>query len=568
MKKILAVSLILIAIAVLLYLVFLRASKTQITSADFLPHDVIACIDQKELENTLQDIKDSRFGKTLAKIDFIQMAEDMKLSEENISIFKKIEKDGREFFNSPVYKEIFSKEFSISLLPFNMEHFDSPAKMVEESLVVIARPEHGVKLTNILTSGFLPTLNQTNVRYGDFSIKNIQLDNNRNLSIVTVKDVVLIATNEKIIIECLDRYQKKKKSLQENESYKKLKELFKNPLFFSYLNLESLQKQLQLMENSQKNDNLRDALSKWNGFQSAGYGVWRKDDQIMDKGIFLVQNEKLDPLIKNLYATAPQKNNTLQMVPKNVLAYYWTNTLDFMTYWKIYQNEIERRQDKTGGKQQASKSKAAFELETLLETFDKQCGMMIQNKHGQRFIPLPDFSFYVQLKDSKRFKELAHNLLNKNGIQVQLHTYRDVEITALAGYSQGGLLPVYAIHDNYVVLASSMPMIEEILATMKDGGGLTEHRDFQKINTALLEENNTIGYVRVGDLMQVIKGLVGWGRSLIAVQDQDSMKKAGILIDQLINPILDGLTMYSVLGVRSKIAPNQIAVESTTVIVP
>jgi hypothetical protein len=149
---------------------------------------------------------------------------------------------------------------------------------------------------------------------------------------------------------------------------------------------------------------------------------------------------------------------------------------------------------------------------------------------------------------------------------MQAQNYKDIEVMSMAGASEGGLLPVYAIHDHYLFVASSMVMIKEIIDTIKDGHGLEDDAGFQKINSNLLEENNSVGYIRVGELMHSVKGMVNWGRAMVAIQDQANAQKMEVLIDRLVNPLLDGISMYSGLGLRSRIAPGQIIIESTTLI--
>ena len=161
---------------------------------------------------------------------------------------------------------------------------------------------------------------------------------------------------------------------------------------------------------------------------------------------------------------------------------------------------------------------------------------------------------------------LAQKFLKNNALQVQTQDYKGVQITSMAAFPQGGLMPVYMIHDQYLVAASSMAMIKQIIDTMKEGHGLVENPRFQKVSSGLLDENNSVGYLRIGEMMHAVKGLVGWGRAIVAIQGQGNARKTAIVIDRLVNPLLDGLSMYSDFGLRSRIAPDQILVESTTVI--
>jgi hypothetical protein len=568
MKKLFTLSLVVAVIAIGFFFFFGREKKGQVTPAVFLSEDVLFCLTQKDLGRMLGDFKESRLGKVLTQMDPVQIAEEIGLPEENKRKLKKAQADASSFLNSPIFKEIFSNEFSVALLPLDISNLEIPLG-IENHLLVVAKPEHGAQLINLLTSGFGKVLNQTSASYGKHSIKRFQLEKEKTLTTVAVQDLVLMSLNEQIIHESLDRYDGKKRSLDDSDSFRKLRASFEEPVFFSYFGMESLKKQMEILIGKvdlKQKDVLRDELKKWNGLRVAGYGVWREADRAKDKGIFIVDNEKLDPTLKNLYGTPPEKNATLAYVPQRVLAYYWTNTLDLQAYWKMYLKGSGRNEEEIDGMRKTAIKQSGMDIATILDLFDKQCGLMIKEGDAKRLLPIPDFSIFLRLKDSRRFGELVRNILKNNALQVHAQNYKGIEIMSLSGSSQGGLLPVYALHDQYIFVASSQAMIKEIIDTIKDGHGLADNPDFQKVNSNLLEENNSVGYFRIGDLMHSVKAMVFWGRNMIAVQDQESAKRIEVLLDRLVNPLLDGFSMYSVLGIRSRISPNQILVESATVI--
>ncbi len=569
MKKIFILFVVVVLLATCIVFFFKRGSKSRMDPAALIAEDALVSFTQKDLGRAVEDFKNSRFGRTLAQIDFVKMAEDMGLPEENISRLKTGQDGAITFLQGPLFKEIFKNEFTVAFFPIKAPGLQNPAGSIEEHLLVIARPEHGAQLINLLTSGFLKILNQTSIPYGTHTIRLFQLEKGRNLAAVTVQDLVLIAFNERIIQDSLDCYDKKKRSLSDNEGFQKLREMFKDSLFFSYINLESLQRQMvMLIEKAdlQQKDLLKNTWGKWSGLQAAGYGVWRETDRIRDKGVFVVDKAKLDPALRNFYATPPEKNSSLAIVPRNVLAYYWTNTMDFPTYWNMYLQGSGFSRQKIEVIREGTKRQFGMDMETILGVLDKQCGLMVQDGVGKRFFPVPDFSLFVRLKDSRRLGELAGNFIKNNALQVRTKDYKGVDITSLAAFAQGGLMPVYAIHDQYLIVASSMVMMEQILDTMKEGGGLAVNPRFQRVSAGLLDENNSVGYIRIGDLMHTVKGLVGWGRAIIAIQDRRNAKNAEIVIDRLINPLLDALSMYPDFGLRSRIAPDQVLIESTTLV--
>ena len=569
MKKICILFLVVALSATCFFFFFKGGSKDHADPASFVSEDAFVSYTQKDLGRVLEDFKNSRLGKTVAHIDLVKMAEDMGLPEETLSLIKTWREETVNFLDSSVFKEIFNNEFTVALFPIPASGLENPAGSIEEHLLVITKPEHGTQLINLLTSGFLKALNQTSVSYGGRTVKLFHLEKGRVLAAAAVQDHIVIAFDERIIRDSLDCYDKKKRSLSDNEGFQKLRAMFEAPLSFSYINMESLHKQMEiLVENADRHqkDLLSDAWRKWSGLQAMGYGVWRETDRIRDKGVIVLDGAKLDPALRNFYATPPEKNPSLALVPRDVLAYYWTNTMDFPAYWNMYLQGSGFSGQKREAVREGTKRQFGMDMETILGMLDRQCGLMLQDGVGKRFLPVPDFSFFVRLRDSGGLGELARNFLKNNALQVQTKEYKGVDITMLTAFAQGGMTPVYAIHDQYLIVASSMGMIEQILDTVKEGHGLADSPRFQKVSAGLLDENNSVGYIRTGDLMHTVKGMVGWGRAIVAIQDRRNAKNAEIVIDRLINPVLDGLSMYSDFGLHSRISPHQVLIESTTLI--
>jgi hypothetical protein len=60
----------------------------------------------------------------------------------------------------------------------------------------------------------------------------------------------------------------------------------------------------------------------------------------------------------------------------------------------------------------------------------------------------------------------------------------------------------------------------------------------------------------------LVKEVFSWIGTMIAIQDREAAQRSKILIDKLINPLLDGLAMYSTIGMRSYTEQDSIIIES------
>ena len=62
----------------------------------------------------------------------------------------------------------------------------------------------------------------------------------------------------------------------------------------------------------------------------------------------------------------------------------------------------------------------------------------------------------------------------------------------------------------------------------------------------------------------MLQEMVSWGGTMLAIKDKELARKSKVLIDDLVNPLLEGLAMYAVIGSRKYHEGSAIVFESTT----
>jgi len=562
----------LIAVAILavsLFFVIKHENTKQLSPSLFLPKNVLFYIHQKDLSSLLDDFKKSHLGMAIAGIDLIQTAKDLTLPDKDILLLKKIQDEGSAFIKSPLFNELFGNDFTLALLPVESVKTHDPKEKIQQSLVLITRPRHGARLVDLLASGFDKVLNQTSEKFDEYTIKTLRQEGSETVSFVTVRDLVLISLNKRLIKDCLDRYIKEKTSLGDNDNFKKIHEMFKDPEVFCYCALDSLNvlfEQTLAATDAKRKNILKAELKKWKGMQAAGYGAWLDADRIRDKGIIILDNSKFDPAVREIYNISSGKNKTLAIVPDHVLGYYWTNTMDFPRYWKMYLAGANFDKEKVAESLDTIKKRFGMSLENILGMLGRQGGFMMQEGEKNKFLPLPDFSFFVRVKDEKNFDKFYNKFLTNPNLNIKNMTYKGEAITSIASVSHGSFMRLYAMHNDYFVATTSMSMMKRIIDVMQGGAGLKNSPGFKMVSTGLLEDNNSVAYLRIGDMIKTARELVNWGLAIMAVQNQQDSRRLGIVVDRILNPIFDGLAMYSDFGMHSRISPNLIVVESTTLI--
>ncbi len=557
MKKTLLVSFGVVVLAAALFWFFGIRQTKQTVATTYLPENVLCYYQQKNLGQSLSDLKKSPLGNNLGTIDVVQIAKELNLPDKDIALIEKIKGESSAFINSPLFKEIFSNDYAFALLPVDLSHTDDPREKLLKSLVLLARPRHGARLIDILSSQFGTLANQKTETYGDFTIKQFNLEH-QTLCAVVVDDLLVITFDPKLLKSCIERHVKKASSLGENKIFTKVAAEFDKSKTFGYVSLKLLKKQLEILPittGKKGKKNIKLDVKSLDGMLAAGFGIRQDSDKIRDKGIVLVDDQKIDPALGKLYHTSPEKNTSLEFIPEHVLGYGWSNKLDFLTYWKMYTSENASEKEDIEEIRKAVKKQFGMDIENILSLFDKQGGFIVQSADAKNFLPLPNICFYIRIKDEKRFAELIKQDHADSPFRKNIQQYKGVDIISLSDPSKGPLIRLYTMQNDYFIVSTSLEMMKQIIDAQKGGLSLKDNPGFKKISTELLEKNNSVGYINIGDVTKTVTELLNWGRALLSVNNQEDARRLGILQIKVFNPLLNGLAAtfsdYAVYGRNS-----------------
>ncbi len=204
----------------------------------------------------------------------------------------------------------------------------------------------------------------------------------------------------------------------------------------------------------------------------------------------------------------------------------------------------------------------------MLALINGGVSLILQKGSPEAFFPLPHVSVFIKLKDRKAGEDILRKIVEEYGIPLQANTYKHVTYSSYGLDLQGGLQALYGFHDNFLFLANSTEIIEEIIDTLENGKGLQAGEAYARMNIDMKEGNNSVCFIQMADLIGDIKKLLGWTGTILALKDREASVKSKIVIDELVNPLLDGMTMFSTISTRSRLAKDQIVVESTMLLNP
>jgi hypothetical protein len=206
------------------------------------------------------------------------------------------------------------------------------------------------------------------------------------------------------------------------------------------------------------------------------------------------------------------------------------------------------------------------ELEEILAMIDKDVALIVKDVGGGG-IPLPKISAIVKLKEPERFMKIFHTLLKEGDIPLSKKEFKKHTITYWGIAPQSGLQPAFVLIDEYLLLSNSIDLVKQIVSLESDPAKtLFNSEEMKQVGGELHEKNNSAAYVHIALLADALKDLATWAAGMAIIQGPEAAREADILVNKLILPLLDGLSMYTKLSSRSIISKDSIILESTTMV--
>lgn len=568
-----ALSLLLVIVVASLVIFFLKEKmQKEMDPALFLPEQTTLYLEHQNLEVLIDDLSQSKLGRTLSSIDYELLFRELQIHESHYENFKNVRNELNEFLDSPFYKQLLSKKVIISLLPIESAEIDNPQVEAKKRLLVILKPKLNSSLLGLISFLNLEGTEQTSQKHGNHVIKFHHLENNEILVATKVEELVFLSFNEDIIRDCLDRFDRRENSLMSHKDFRELREEHRSSNIFFYSSIQSIRNQLpyfiQTFDDTTKGIITKD-LTDWNGWRTLSFGITIDGNTLNDKAAIYFDKDKLDPATRKLFLIPPEENKTLSMVPADTITYYWTNTFDLPTIWDVAVNSSGTNKQQVAKISKEFITNVGLEPEKFFALFDKSMAFFIMEGNGASFIPLPDISFIIHLKQPMKVGDLITNQLKKFEIPVQTQTYKKRKMVYWGDSIQPSLQPVYAIFNHYLYVSSSVAVMRKMIETIDSGQGLAVDTEFLDVtHSKFTGKNNTVSFIRFSSLIRLTKELVNWGGTILGLQDRRIAHKSKILIDHLINPILDGMMMFSTIHARSYTTDDKIVFENQTIFDP
>ncbi|MBE0586344.1 MAG: DUF3352 domain-containing protein [Desulfofustis sp.] len=536
----------------------------------FFDRQTLLVINQKQLARRIDDFTVSRLGSVLRGIDVAAIAEDLEMPASRVKLIADGTTEIAGAAVDPIVRSVLGRDVSVALFPFRYDVTLPLREQLLAHLVLVCRPKqvaHADELLERITG--VPATEEA--YYGAYAIKRYLPEGAPFIATTRVDRLVLVSANERLLRRCLDNYDRRTETLATDPDYHATKKMFPNTAFYGYLNVAGVTELFNQPiaapsgpdANSTSGERQRLSL-----YQNGFFGGWIEDRTVSHKVVLTFDPSRIPVELSSLFSAPPVITESAAHLTADTLWYYWTNS-----YAPEAILQLLRRQQ---AKQVSSSIDALLtELETstgtsveqLAEFFDNDLLVAMKKSPKEDLLPIPLVMIAVKCKDPATIKHLVEKIVVHYTVPVRRRAVGEHTIVSWGEVAPiSSFEPSIASIGEYLLIANNVSQIRDFIAIPAGTERLSDSALFELVNDGFIYANNSLVFLNFAELSGQLKELVSWGGLALAIKDRTIAGKSKIVIDRLINPLLDGLAMYGVVGTRKYLRGKQVIMEATAVI--
>jgi hypothetical protein len=536
----------------------------------FFDRQTLLVINQKQLARRVDNFTVTRLGSALRGIDAAAVAEDLEMPGYRVKLISDSTTVIADAAVDPIVRSVLGRDVSVALFPFSYDVTLSLREQLLAHLVLVCRPKQVAHVFDLLerVTGVSATEESY---YGAYAIKRYLPEGSMAIAATRVDRLVLVSANERLLRRCLDNYDRRTETLAVDPDYRATKKLFPDPAFYGYINIAGateLFNQLIAAPSGQDSISTNDQRQHLSLYQNGFFGGW-VDGRTVSHKVVLTFDPKLIPAeLSSLFFAPPVLTESAARLTADTLWYYWSNS---------YAPEAILHLMKRQQTNQVSSSindlltelegSTGTSVEQLAELFDNELILAMKKGPKEDLLPIPLVMIAAKCKDPTTIKQLVEKVVMHYTVPVRRRAVGEYTIVSWGEVAPiSSFEPSIALVDEYVLIANNISQIREFIAIPQESERLTESTSFELVNDGFTYANNSLVFLNVSELSGQLKELISWAGLALAIKDRTTAGKSKIVIDRLINPLLDGLAMYGVVGTRKYLRGRQVIMEATAVI--
>ncbi len=516
----------------------------------------------------VHNFRETPLAETLLNIDYSLISSVLNLPDFEPNQLKEWQEKFQSIIDHPLAVEFFGREFTVALVP-NENNFTPDGEYdLVSNLLVIARPRHHARIIELFSDLIDSEDTVSEARYGGYIIKRIPLENNQTVAVARVKDLLVISLNERTLRKSLDVYDRNISLISEVKDYSRAVKRFQNCSSLTYVNvtntIAAIHKSIQDDGSEVLSTDILEKFNKFNGYKNLIWGTWDNKNILSQKAIISFDRDEILPEYRELFRIEPSKSDIYKRINADTIWYYWTNILKPKALLTLYNHgNLESVEGGSTRIIQEIAQTAGLTTEELFSLVGNDFLIAIKNSPEEQFIPIPHLLFALKTSNPEKLLEVIKTVTEYYDIPLTKQSIKGNNLYLWGGViPTGDLQPAFCISDNYLILSSNRQQINEFTLADKGFQSLASNPYFREVEDGLTAKNNSINYIDSRNLTVLVKEVFSWIGTMIAIQDREAAQRSKILIDELLNPLLDGLAMYATIGMRSYTEKDSIIIES------
>jgi hypothetical protein len=537
--------------------------------ARFIPDDALLYIEQHHASKAMKEFTKSPLGKKFESIDFLKTGQKIGLTDSALLNLQDALSVYRIIKNNKILDEILGKNFAIAVLPpiDVYPHFDVKEYLIENA-IVIAKPKHNAGGINFLAEIFsrYDELHPVStVQYGNHHINRIQIKE-ETISLVILKGLAVMSLNEKQLRRSIDTFDDEIPALANNSNFISIKQNFVKADRFFYFPVDGVRqfitKQIVDLAFTGK-DLLLKEMATTIGFANFGYGSWNKKKRVIDKVLVQYNSDEINSIVQNHINADPSLCSMLALTTENPMAFYWSNTIK-MQHFLGYFKERRKVEPKLEDFSSTIKRVTGKTIEDIFSLLGEEISMVIEPGPQDNFFSFPLAMFFLRVNNVEELSSVLEKLIDEYDIPVSIKSYGPIRYTFWTPSPQDGLQPLYGFWDDIIFFGNSSGLLQMVIDRKTNDFSLMDDVVVSSLDPGFTEKNNSITYTNNVAFIKVLQKWLGFIGMTLAIENKENAYKVHTVLNEIINPLLDGASMYEKSFTRSYFTPEMVIIDSIT----
>jgi len=530
--------------------------------AALVPDNALLYIEQQKIGGLIDGIKASQFGKAVAAMDIKKIAAGLELNDDQTLKIEQGAETVAALGYDPVLRELCGKSLSLAVLPGESEVVvDHEKHLLPVQPLLIARPEHKAELLELMSQAFTGKVKEDVIPYGKSEIVQFTVDGTTFFAAVT-DGLFVFALNRKTVEATLDLQGNSQGALVALGAFAELKQQLPAVEFLAFSAPENLATAMAATVQEKRTDD------KLAGLRYSIYGIWKEGTGFKDRTVTQIDRKRLDPVIGRILAIPPQDNDTLAFVSPGFQIYTWSNALALDAIWESIKKEGGADGTSTESFTRRFREVTGSEIEQVLALFEPGASLLVQKGNANGLIPMPQIMLMLKVKDRAPVEKVIEQGAAGLGIRMEDLQYKNTMYRSYNPGLPGNIEALYGYHGQYLMVGNNRKMLEKIIDAAEDGREFKKSEEYAALGLDLEHGNNSVGLIKVADIANGAIKLMAWTGAILALQDRNQALRSQVVIDEVIKPLLHGLTTIASVATRSSFADDRITVESTIQVRP